>query len=158
MIAGYHWFTDWGRDTMISMEGLTLCTGRHQEARSILRTFANYAIYRFVFLRGYAISSRLLAGYLGQAIGLYQAGQGAGFIGSHLCERLLGEGHRVIGVDVDDSKLALIRAGKTPVVEEGMVELMAKVVASGNVAVTTDDASPGRLTRIAVVEPPYCAP
>jgi predicted glycogen debranching enzyme len=42
IIAGYHWFTDWGRDTMISLEGLTLCTGRYQEARSILRTFANY--------------------------------------------------------------------------------------------------------------------
>ncbi|MBL8069552.1 MAG: glycogen debranching enzyme family protein [Nitrospira sp.] len=42
VIAGYHWFTDWGRDTMISLEGLTLCTGRCQEARSILRTFANY--------------------------------------------------------------------------------------------------------------------
>ncbi len=42
IIAGYHWFTDWGRDTMISLEGLTLCTGRHPEARSILRTFANY--------------------------------------------------------------------------------------------------------------------
>jgi predicted glycogen debranching enzyme len=42
VIAGYHWFTDWGRDTMISLEGLTLCTGRHQEAREILRTFAHY--------------------------------------------------------------------------------------------------------------------
>ena len=42
VIAGYHWFTDWGRDTMISLEGLTLCTGRHQEAGYILRTFANY--------------------------------------------------------------------------------------------------------------------
>lgn len=42
VIAGYHWFTDWGRDTMISLEGLTLTTGRHYEARWILRTFAHY--------------------------------------------------------------------------------------------------------------------
>jgi predicted glycogen debranching enzyme len=42
VIAGYHWFTDWGRDTMISLEGLTLCTGRQQEAGYILRTFARY--------------------------------------------------------------------------------------------------------------------
>ena len=42
VIAGYHWFTDWGRDTMISLEGLTLCTGRHREAGNILRTFASY--------------------------------------------------------------------------------------------------------------------
>jgi predicted glycogen debranching enzyme len=42
VIAGYHWFTDWGRDTMISLEGLTLTTGRHGEARSILRTFATH--------------------------------------------------------------------------------------------------------------------
>ena len=40
--AGYHWFTDWGRDTMISLEGLTLTTGRHSEAGYILRTFAHY--------------------------------------------------------------------------------------------------------------------
>jgi predicted glycogen debranching enzyme len=42
VIAGYHWFTDWGRDTMISLEGLTLVVGRYQEARWILRTFAHY--------------------------------------------------------------------------------------------------------------------
>lgn len=42
VIAGYHWFTDWGRDTMISLEGLTLCTGRYREGRAILRTFAHY--------------------------------------------------------------------------------------------------------------------
>ena len=41
VIAGYHWFTDWGRDTMISLEGLTLATGRHLEAGYILRTFAH---------------------------------------------------------------------------------------------------------------------
>jgi predicted glycogen debranching enzyme len=42
VIAGYHWFTDWGRDTMIGLEGLTLVTGRHVEAGYILRTFAHY--------------------------------------------------------------------------------------------------------------------
>jgi predicted glycogen debranching enzyme len=42
VIAGYHWFTDWGRDTMISLEGLTITTGRYHEAAWILRTFAQY--------------------------------------------------------------------------------------------------------------------
>ncbi|HEY6090516.1 MAG TPA: amylo-alpha-1,6-glucosidase [Gemmatimonadales bacterium] len=42
VIAGYHWFTDWGRDTMISLEGLTLATGRAREAGFILRTFSQY--------------------------------------------------------------------------------------------------------------------
>jgi predicted glycogen debranching enzyme len=42
VIAGYHWFTDWGRDTMISLEGLTLVTGRQVEAGWILRAFARY--------------------------------------------------------------------------------------------------------------------
>jgi predicted glycogen debranching enzyme len=42
VIAGYHWFTDWGRDTMISLEGLTLATGRHTETRGTLLTFAHH--------------------------------------------------------------------------------------------------------------------
>jgi len=42
IIAGYPWFTDWGRDTMISLEGLTLVTGRHDAARAILHTFAHH--------------------------------------------------------------------------------------------------------------------
>jgi len=40
VIAGYHWFSDWGRDTMIALSGLTLPTGKFDVARSILRTFA----------------------------------------------------------------------------------------------------------------------
>jgi predicted glycogen debranching enzyme len=43
IIAGYPWFGDWGRDTMISLSGLTLATGRTEIARSILYTFAQYA-------------------------------------------------------------------------------------------------------------------
>ena len=42
VIAGYQWFSDWGRDTMIALPGLTLPTGRHDVARSILRTFAKH--------------------------------------------------------------------------------------------------------------------
>jgi len=40
LLAGYPWFTDWGRDTMISLPGLTLVTGRFAEARSILEAYA----------------------------------------------------------------------------------------------------------------------
>jgi predicted glycogen debranching enzyme len=40
VIAGYHWFEDWGRDTMISLPGLALVTGHPEIARKILETFA----------------------------------------------------------------------------------------------------------------------
>ena len=40
VIAGYHWFTDWGRDTMISLPGLCLSTGRFDDAKKILTEFA----------------------------------------------------------------------------------------------------------------------
>lgn len=42
VIAGYHWFNDWGRDSMISLTGLALATGRFEEAKSILATFGHY--------------------------------------------------------------------------------------------------------------------
>lgn len=41
IIAGYPWFTDWGRDTMIALPGITLVTGRHSDAREILKTYAH---------------------------------------------------------------------------------------------------------------------
>ncbi len=43
VIAGYPWFNDWGRDTMIALPGLTLVTGRYSDAAEILLTFARYA-------------------------------------------------------------------------------------------------------------------
>ncbi len=42
IIAGYPWFTDWGRDTMISLPGLTISTGRYDIAKTILLTFTQY--------------------------------------------------------------------------------------------------------------------
>jgi len=47
-IAGYHWFTDWGRDTMIALPGLTLVTGRFEQAESLLKTFARNMKYGLV--------------------------------------------------------------------------------------------------------------
>ena len=43
IVAGYHWFTDWGRDTMISLPGLLLSTGRFDEARDILLRYIRCA-------------------------------------------------------------------------------------------------------------------
>jgi predicted glycogen debranching enzyme len=42
VIAGYHWFGDWGRDTMIALPGLALATGRPELAGRVLRTFARF--------------------------------------------------------------------------------------------------------------------
>lgn len=42
IIAGYHWFTDWGRDSMIAMRGLCIDTGKQEICKSILKTFLDY--------------------------------------------------------------------------------------------------------------------
>ncbi len=63
---------------------------------------------------------------------------GLGYVGAVSLACLARDGHRVIGVDIDRKKLDLIAAGQTPVVEEGMVELMASVVATGRAAVTSE--------------------
>lgn len=48
VLAGLPWFTDWGRDTMIALTGLTLSTRRYQETRDILTTFAQYVHHGMV--------------------------------------------------------------------------------------------------------------
>ncbi len=63
---------------------------------------------------------------------------GLGYVGAVSLACLARDGHTVIGVDIDKAKLELIKAGKTPVVEEGMVDLMANVAASGKLTVTSD--------------------
>jgi len=63
---------------------------------------------------------------------------GLGYVGAVSLACLARDNHQVTGVDIDPAKLELIRSGKTPVVEEGMVELMERVVASGRVRVASD--------------------
>ncbi|MBI4243343.1 MAG: glycogen debranching enzyme family protein [Planctomycetes bacterium] len=61
VVAGYHWFLEWGRDTMISLPGLTLCAGKHNECLNILKTFAqhekNGLIPNFLSTNGNAYNS-----------------------------------------------------------------------------------------------------
>ena len=76
---------------------------------------------------------------------------GLGYVGAVSLACLSRDGHHVVGVDIDRAKLDLIAAGKTPVVEEGMVELMAEVAAGGRVVVTTDVQQAVRDTDVSLV-------
>lgn len=63
---------------------------------------------------------------------------GLGYVGAVSVACLARDGHELIGVDLDPHKLELIRSGRSPIVEEGIQELMQRVVASGRVKVTSD--------------------
>src|SRR5581483_6141847 len=65
---------------------------------------------------------------------------GLGYVGAVSLACLARDGHTVIGVDVDASKLNLIRQGRSPVIEEGLTALMQEVAAGGRVHVTDDAA------------------
>lgn len=76
---------------------------------------------------------------------------GLGYVGAVSLACLARDGHTVVGVDIDQTKLDLIMAGQTPVVEEGMVALMAQVAASGRVSVTTDAAAAVNASELSLV-------
>ncbi len=76
---------------------------------------------------------------------------GLGYVGAVSLACLARDGHQVIGVDIDTSKLDLIASGHTPVVEEGMVDLMQAVAASGRVQVTTSVADAVAGSEISLV-------
>jgi GDP-mannose 6-dehydrogenase len=61
---------------------------------------------------------------------------GMGYVGAVSAACLARDGHDVVGVDVDPLKLELLRGGRSPIVEEGIQELTAKVVAAGKISVT----------------------
>ncbi len=61
---------------------------------------------------------------------------GLGYVGAVSLACLARDGHEVVGVDIDPTKLELVRAGRSPIIEEGMQELMRAVVNGGSVTVT----------------------
>ena len=76
---------------------------------------------------------------------------GLGYVGAVSLACLARDGHQVIGVDVDPVKLDLIRNRKSPILEEGIQELMRDVVDSGRVSVTDDAALAMRDTEVSFV-------
>jgi GDP-mannose 6-dehydrogenase len=76
---------------------------------------------------------------------------GLGYVGAVSLACLARDGHQVTGVDVDPVKLDLIRSRKSPILEEGIQELMRDVVSSGRVSVTNDAAQAIRDTEVSFV-------
>jgi predicted glycogen debranching enzyme len=122
VIAGYPWFTDWGRDTMISLPGLTLATGRYQDARRILLTFADYVrdgLIPNLFPEGANVGMYHTADatlWFFQALAAYEAAAGDSEIIATLSPTLteiidahMAGTHYGIGVDAQDG---LLRQGE----------------------------------------------
>jgi GDP-mannose 6-dehydrogenase len=76
---------------------------------------------------------------------------GLGYVGAVSMACLARDGHEVVGVDLDPVKLDLIREGRSPIVEEGIQELTARVVASGRVRVTSDIEDAIRSTELSFI-------
>src|SRR5258705_8455136 len=76
---------------------------------------------------------------------------GLGYVGSVSAASLAADGHQVVGVDVNANKVAAINAGKSPIVEPGLEELLAKSVADGRLRATTDTAEAIRDTEVSLL-------
>src|SRR5688572_22718061 len=76
---------------------------------------------------------------------------GLGYVGAVSVACLARDGHQVTGVDIDPVKLDLIASGRSPIVEEGIQELMRQVVDAGRVKVTDQVADAVRATELSFV-------
>jgi GDP-mannose 6-dehydrogenase len=76
---------------------------------------------------------------------------GLGYVGAVSAACLARDGHDLLGVDVDPHKLELIRSGKSPIVEEGIQDLVRSVVANGRLQVTNDVAAAIAQTEVSFV-------
>lgn len=76
---------------------------------------------------------------------------GLGYVGAVSAACLAHAGHHVLGVDVDPVKLAMLQAGQSPIVEEGLATLIETVVQSGRLRVTNDPAEAVRHTTVSMI-------
>src|SRR5258705_7518861 len=88
---------------------------------------------------------------------------GLGYVGSVSAASLATDGHEVVGVDVNAEKVGSVNAGKSPIVEPGLGELLSSSVADGSLRATTDTADAGRSTEGALIcvgtpSPPHGPP
>ncbi len=76
---------------------------------------------------------------------------GLGYVGAVSLGCLARDGHQIVGVDIDQTKLDLIQSGKSPIIEEGIQELIEQVVAAGRITTTTDAAAAVSTTEVSFV-------
>src|SRR5436305_3048008 len=76
---------------------------------------------------------------------------GLGYVGSVSAASLAADGHHVIGVDVNTDKVAAINAGRSPIVEPGLEDVLARTVAEGRLRATTDTADAVRETEVSLL-------
>jgi GDP-mannose 6-dehydrogenase len=76
---------------------------------------------------------------------------GLGYVGSVSAASFAADGHQVIGVDVNAGKVAAINAGKSPIVEPGLDDLLGQNVADGRLRATTDTADAVRSTDVSLI-------
>jgi GDP-mannose 6-dehydrogenase len=76
---------------------------------------------------------------------------GLGYVGSVTGASLADDGHTVVGVDVNPDKVACLNAGRSPIVEPGLAELIARNVAAGRLSATTDPAAAVAGTELSLI-------